>query len=382
MALINQINPNLAANKTPNRLGGATAEQAGVALVHGEKVRVHKRSMQAILEDAAEELTFVHSEKVEKDMAKRKIKSRSSKSIEAAAAADRIRAYLDKVPELEKSKRLSAHIEDLRKNSGQYSQEDFRRSARQFSDDETLQYIAMLSAHQQLKEAGAGEKQLHNLNQAIQQLNREEGPAIRAGLNVSAVASEHAEASGLGDSQSLRSLYRDSVLDYQGLSDAYKKMIESHSADNFQKTVKFILAALSADLSAISHSIDKTRLQAIVKDIQQLRLLGNMHENCTVLLDKMVKLYNQKAGDSGKFMHEFIDIVDSSWYNSDRIRQLPNSLDVKDMGAQVYFMQEFKQMAKGIPMKFYAGDYGRRDKFIANVQEALDVIIDEENQGL
>lgn len=378
MASINQINLNPAASKTPLPQSGLASEAISLAQLHGEKVQVHKRSTQAILEDAAEELTFAYSEKVEKDMAKRKIKSRTPKSIESVAAAERVRAYLDKLPELEKNKRLSAFVEDLRKHSRNYSQEQFRQAARQFSDDETLQYVALLSAQQQLMEGGASEDQLQTLNQAIHQLHRQEGPAIRAGLNISAVAAEHAQKTDLGDTQSLRTLYRDSVLDYQGLSQAYQKMTESHPAKSFPKTVRFILAALSADLSAAEHSVDKTRLQAVVKDIQQLRLLGGLHDNCTMLLDKMTALYNEKTGSAESFMRALVDIVDTSWYNSSRIRKLPLDLHVKALDAQIYFMREFKQMVKGIPMKFYASDYGRRDKFVANIQEAMDTIVDEE----
>ena len=380
MAQINQVSPNRPVASTLGGADTAAAAGMGTAEIHGEKVRVHLKNMQSILEDAAEELTFVNSEKVEKDMAKRKINSRSAKSIEAVAAAERIRAYLDKVPDLEKTKRLSAFIEDLRHNAHSYSQDDYRQAAREFSDDETHQYIALLSAHQQLQEEGGDEEQLRVLGRAIQELHQEHGPAIRAGLNVSAVAAEHARDRDLGDTQSLRTLYRDSVLDYHGLSDAYSKMVEAHPARCFQKTVKFILAALSADLAATDHSLDKTRLQAIVKDIQQLRLLGSMHENCDALLTKMAKLYNEKTADAGKFMHELIDIVDTSWYNSNNIRQLPVNLQVHKLDAQLYFMREFKQMVKDIPMKFYASDYGRRDKFVANVQEAMDIIIDEESR--
>ena len=382
MASVNQINPKQALNKVPGNMAGALSEDMGLAHIQGEKVRVHQKSMQAILEDAAEELTFAHSEKIEKDMSRRKIRSRSGKGVEAAAAADRIRAYLDKVPELEKNKRLASFIEELRKHSGRYSQEDFYRAARGFSDDETLQYLALLSAQQQLMEEGADESQLRGLNQAIQQLYRQSGPAIRAGLNVSAVAAEHAKSQRHGDAQSLRALYRDSVLDYQDLSGAYKKMTESHPARDFQKTVQFILAALSADLSAAESSIDKTRLQAVIKDIQQLRLLGGLHESCRHLLDKMTELYNEKPGATEDFMRALVDIVDLSWYNSSRIRQLPIDLQIKTLDAQVYFMREFKQIIKGIPMKFYASDYGRRDKFVASVQEAMDTVIDEENAGL
>ena len=374
----NRLNPiNKPVRASVNQFG----TKAATALVHGEKVKVHKRSTQAILEDAAEELTFAYSEKMEKDIAKRKIRSQSKRGVEAITIANRIRAYLEQVPDLEKNKRLIAYIEDLRKRHDSFSQQEYLEWAREFSDDETHQYIALLTAHQALEEAGATSEQLAKLGSAVQALQRESGPAIRAGLNVSAVAAQHADRTGLDDTQGLRQLYRDTVLDYSQLSEAYKTLIEKYPFKDFPKIVQFVLSALTADLSAAEQSLDRTRLQAVLKDIQQFRLLGGLQENADALLAKMKKLFAENPADAKQFMEQMVHLIDRGWHSSDSIRELPINMRVQALKAQVYFMRELKQMIKDIPLQFYASDYARRDKFVSNVQEAMNMVIHEENSS-
>ena len=244
----------------------ASQQSAARSSFRGENI-THTRDPIAALEDAAEELTFAQSEKVEKKLAKRKINSGARLKSFAAEQAEK---YLRQVPDLEKNKKLGNFAAEVLKQGADVSPEALRQSARQFSDDETHQFLALAYAHERANEEHAPLEVVAALTQAMTDLEADAGPAIQAGLNVSGVAADFA-GKGLGDTQRLRDFYRDVVLDYANVGDAYNRIAMEHSNSSVPEAVNFLLKSLAVDLDGNNHSIDRIQLKQIMDDMYQLK---------------------------------------------------------------------------------------------------------------
>ncbi len=357
----------------PSHLSGQSASLR--ANFRGESI-THSRDPIAALQDAAEELTFAHSEKVEKKLAKRKI---NSKGLAKSFAMEQAEKYLRQVPDLERNKKLDDFAKAVLENSAGMTPETLRQRAQQFSGDETHQFLALSYTHEKAKEDNASPELIASLEQAMTDLQAEAGPAIQAGLNVSVVA-EDFSAKGIGDTQQLRDFYRDVVLDYASVNDAYNRIVGEHSDDNFLEAVSFLLKSLAVDLDAGNHSLDKVKLKQIMDDMYQLKLLNSMHSQCEDLLVRVRHNFDavpERIG-TNDLMKELLVVQDKAWQGGTFFSELPHKLGILNNTAEIYFLQGFKEITRLIPLKVFNDDQIKRERLLQSVQQALDIAIDNE----
>ncbi len=328
------------------------------------------------LEDAAEELTFGQSERVEDKLSKRKIKGRAGLKTFAMEQAEK---YLKQVPDLERNKKLSDFVKTVLGEGAQATPEKLRQGAREFSSDATHQFLALSYAHEQAKIEHADPKLLSALEQTIEQLQAEEAPAIQAGLNVSTVANSFSE-SGLSDTQQLRDLYRDVVLDYGTVQEAYTKVVAQYEDRKFPEAVNFLLKSLSADLGASTHSISKVRLKQIMDDMYQLKSLNSMYDECQALLDRVRHRYVAVPESVGThdLMKELLTAQDRGWQGEGVFTALPGKLGISGSEPGIYFLQGFKEVVRLVPLKVFNSDPVKRERLLQSVQQSLDTLIDNE----
>lgn len=367
---INQIQQ----SQTPG-LGKTTAATAaapsGRGFYRGQAV-ARANSPTASLQEAAEELTFGHSEEVEKKLHKRKLKGKRSAKSFAMEQAER---YLKKVPDLERHKRLAAFVESIL-SEGAKDPGKLQERAREFSPDVTHQFIALTHARDQAREQGASVEVIAGLNQALEQLEKESGKEIQAGLNVSEVA-QNFSSEALGETQDLRDFYRNVALDYSSTLDAYDKITEKYANENLPDAVHFLLESLSADLQANNQSISKVQLKLIMDDMYQLKLLNTMHSQCDTLINRMQKQFKgtRIASTSTALVRDLLMAKDQGWKGASFFADILDKLHIGGRDEGTYFLQGFKEVLREVPLKVFDDDNLKRSRLLQAIQQQIDTLV-------
>ena len=360
----------------PNAPGAAARDSvASRGSFRGERVQ-HVRDPTAELQDAAEELTFGESERAERKLSQRKLRSGAGIRSEIIEQAEK---YLRDVPDLERRQKLSDFAQSILKQGGPPGRDALRERARQFSDDPTHQFLALEFARGQAAQGDADPDLIEALDGAMAALQAEAGPAIQAGLNVSAVAQQFAEKA-VGDTQQLRDIYRDIVLDCQTINDAYQRVVADHPGKSFDEAVRFMLKALGADLAASSQSVSKVRIKQIMDDMHQLKSLNSVHEQCEDLVNRVRRNFGAETGpDAARdLVSELLTAQDRAWQGADAFSALPAKMGVRSDDAGIYVLQGFKELVRFVPLKAFGDDMAKRDRVMISVQQALDAAIDTE----
>ena len=357
----------------PGKPSGEVASTEG--RFRGERVQ-HVRNPTAELQDAAEELTFGESERVEKKLSKRKLRSgHGARSV----AMEQARKYLREVPDLERNRKLSEFVESVLARGRPPDPDELRQLAREFSDDATHQFLALADAREQAVERSSDPALGAALDEAIATLQDESGPAIQAGLNVSAVARAFA-GKEIGDIQQLRDFYRDVVLDCEDINAAFQRVVDDHPGKSFDEAVRFMLNALGADLAAGTQTVSRVRLKRIMDDMYQLKSLNSVHEQCTDLIRRVQKNFDATPPASAPrdLMSELLTAQNRAWQGADAFSRLPQKMGVRGDEAGIYFLQGFRELVRFVPLKAFGDDMTKRDRVMISVQQALDVAIEHE----
>jgi type III secretion protein W len=133
------------------------------------------------LANAAEEMTFAASEKVEKKLAERKAGSKEAMRLDATELAQK---YVNMMGQSTSSQKLHEFLDSMKKMGGKATEEQLRQLARESFGDVTEQYGALAYAEEALAQEGGNEELLAKVATAKEALMKEAGPAIRAGLNI------------------------------------------------------------------------------------------------------------------------------------------------------------------------------------------------------
>ena len=327
----------------------------------------------AKLADAAEELSFSQSERAESKLSKRRIKSGPGSKSLAMELAEK---YLQQVPDVNADD-LGKFADRVLAQGRGANPKSMRQDAREAFPDKTHQFIALSYARDQAQ--GRDPKLAAVLQDACTQLMAEEGPAIQAGLNVSATAQRYADK-GLADTQELRDLYIDVVLDYDTVVEAYDRVTAQHPKKQLPEAVSFLLQSLSVELGASSQSLSKVRLKQVLDDMSQLKTLTSIYGQCEDLLTRIRNNYaTVGAGVSTHdLMKELLVAQDKSWQGSNIFTDLPNKLGIRAHEPAIYFMRGFREVIRLMPLKVFDHDTVKRDRTMQSVQQSMDTLIDNE----
>ncbi len=330
----------------------------------------------AQLQEAAEELTFLRSERVARKLAQRRL---ASQRATGSFALDQTRRYLEQVPDLERNQKLAEFARSILASGELAGPQELRQSARVFSSDPTHQFLALSFALGQAVSQNAEPALVAALEDAIESLREESGPAIQAGLNVSTVA-QRFSGEDLGSIQDLRDLYRDVVLDCEEINDAFQRIVKGHPGRTFDEAVGFLLNALGADLAAASQTVSRTRLKQIVNDMHQLKSLNSVHQQCKELMLRAQRNHGADAGPLAprNLMSELLGAQGRAWQGADAFSGLPEKLGVQSQEGAIYLLQGFKELVRSMPLKAFGDDLSQRDRVMISVQQALDLAIDNE----
>ncbi len=331
----------------------------------------------SLIEDAAEELTFSIAEEREKSLARREIQAGGGQSrlIERIGKVEEMQAQQQmqrKLPDLDAGK-LSRLRERLRQLPQRDAHHALQEAERLF-DDPSLQYGALTLLAQQTANHDPGLGQV--MEDAARILIDREGVEVRAGMNVSALAAKHASPA-LGDLQKLRADYRDLVLQPPSLEKLYQLLHEKYGSAGLTEGIRFLLAALGADLESDGASIDRTKLRTVLDDIVRLETLSTLLDSGNQLLDR-VRARGLKPGyDTQSLLHDLVQLKQQQWLQPDQVVTVALRAGMSNVENRIYFLREFTSLVRQVPLRFY-DTTEQRGKLLATLQQALDNVIEEE----
>lgn len=340
----------------------------------GERVILTKDAT-SMIQDAAEELSFAASETVEKKITKRKIGKEGGMKSDALEKA---LSYLKKLPEVGKPERFQQFFDHLKK-MGTMSPQQLVQESGKFFKDISQQFAGLSFARDMLSGETGNEDLKDALRAALDQCLKEHGPAIRAGLNMSAIAAEFS-GQGLGAVEELRNFYRDTVLRFGGLKQTYDSILANVKEADLPNMIQFLIKAAGIDLQSQGPSISPAELKKIVDDLYQLQVLGNIHRDCSNLLGKMERDYGLAVKLAPRsLMERILTMKEERWLKGDQVLDITHQAGVMVTEAQIDFLRGLKNIARLIPLKAY-DNVENREKFIDAVQEAMDSAIEKEDQ--
>lgn len=359
------------------------ASQQATGQFRGENVKLEVNT-KSMLASAAEEMSFMRAEKKTLDVSKRKINDKTSIDLNAIEKAQ---DYLEKANDVNKDKHLKPLLDQLLRQTDT-SPRQLQQNIQQAFKDPSQQYVALLYIKAELEKkkrrsplSSHEESLLSATETLLDEMASSQASAIAAGINITTVASSNA-SDKLGSINGLRQFYRDSVLDYGGLSATFKTIIEEHGEESIAGSIMFLIKALGADISSEGPSIPKARLQMIVDDMYKLQSLGSIHNECTELLQQIQRIYaHVDTPTNVTLMDKLLELVEKKWVNGIKISQMAQQLLSNASDVEPYFLRGMKEIIRAIPIKTFADPFDR-DKLILSVQEALDIVIDAEESRL
>ena len=341
----------------------------------GQKVSF-KGDAQSLLNDAAEEISFQFSEKVEKKLSKRNVETRAGRR---TSALERAEFYLKKLPDLKDGRKLKQFLKMLKKG-GKQSPKQLREQAREFFGDVSHRFAGLAYARDMVRTEGMDPDLYNALETAVDQSLEEEGPQIRAGLNVTVTAKAFSEK-GLAEIQELRDFYRNTVLQYDGFEATYNSVADNFPETDFQEAAGFLLQALGQDLHARGPSISTVELKRIIDDLYQLEVLVQIHGRCSDLLAKINTLYGILAQmRAGGFLRRLLELKREAWLRSDRVLAFVGETGAGIAEARIYILRETMKMIRELPFKVFADD-SERERMLDAFQEAQDLEIESEEEA-
>jgi type III secretion protein W len=336
---------------------------------------VRAPSQTSLIEDALEELTETVAEDEEKELSKREVEEGSLADVlERILEIADVRNLLENLTDLRHSDLERFLVLALRNRSATPRQ--LREQAQDQFEDPSHQYAALAALLEGLKKRKADPARIAAVQQALDGLLAESAPEVKSGLNVTSIAAVHGDGSPESTGE-LRATYRDAVLDYKGLPEAYSNLVGQYGTAALTKTLKFLIAALGADLAATGSSVDKSRLRAIVDDLYRLEVLGGISERCDKVMGRLGAPAD--SGNGAKLMHELLTLMQDRWPTPEKVGQIPPRLQVHGVTPEVNFLREFKELIRITPLKAYT-EPDSRQHLIDAAQLALDNAIDKEEE--
>jgi len=371
-----QVNNPFATNSQFNTQLSQKSSAYRQAVFKGQQALHNPYAASVLSRDSDEEAGFAMSERIEKQLAKRKIFDDRQKQAKVESKEGAHMSF-EQAPGKNSPVALKDLLDELKNLRKPTSQDILKEVGQRFSDVSD-QYVALGEAQKQLREQGD-----HLLADLVQQAQDElmeaSGPAIRAGLNILEPALESAEK-GLGDVNDLRDFYRDHILTHEGILNTYRALRAEYGHGNIRDGLDFLLKATACDMEAEGPSIDRAHLKTVLDNFYEVGVINNISIQLTDLLNRMRKNGEDGAStDVEALMDRIFELVEALKVEFGVVVQMPALLNIQDLPGQIYFLTGLYEQLRLLPLKIYPSK-DHRTRLLAAAQQALDYVIEEEEQ--
>ena len=357
--------PEASARQTGAGLAGAG--QGAVGQLGDQQIQVDDGP--SVLSAAAEELALYQAEKAEaKRSAERKktgVPQRQPMGEEAIAA------YLHAAQADEDLAALAPLAQRMLSGAG-----DPLQHARQAFGEATQQFMALQYALQQGEREGAAADQLEALRDALDDLEADHGPVIRADINTVGVAAQGARSRQ--EVARFQATYRDVVLGHVSLAGTLQMALERFGLSDFAGGLARLVQALGQDLASASPSVDPARLQSLAKDLYHLSVASTVLDACQALHARIEARYGALRGLPAQLMQGLVKLSAEKWVSGSRFTTLARDYGATGVEVQIHFLSGIQQLMREMPVEVFV-DLDQRQTVFAAIQDALDEAIDRED---
>ncbi|WP_051237489.1 type III secretion system gatekeeper subunit SctW [Ottowia thiooxydans] len=329
----------------------------------------------SMLSEAAEEISMYYAETAEsKHVAERKKELARPRSLMSSQA---IESYIEDAEDEESeegeegSRKLKNLVQQVMSGQG-----DPGAHARHAFQRPTSQYLALQYAFQQAEREGASEQLLTGLRDALDDLEMEHGPRIRADVNTIEVAAEGSP--GSAGVAWFQSTYVDLVLGHATLAGTLHLVLDQFGEGGLAAGIERLQRALGHDLAAVRPSTDAAHLRNLVQDLYHLGVATTVLEGCRDLQAQLHARHGIGAEDVPvALMKDLVNLSSETWVSSDRFLRLAEKAGAEDVEPQINFLTGVKGLLREMPPRIFI-DSDQRQSVITAAQDALDAAIDRE----
>ena len=256
-----------------------------------------------------------------------------------------------------------------------------RQHAREGGGSSTEQYLQLLDIADRLASGqfgpDPGARAETAAREAAAELYAERGRDILADLNT------FQATNALGaDAEALRTDYKDLVFGEATVADLMRRLLErvpDDSPEKFVQTLDAARAAAGLDLAAARPSVDPVRLQALVADLNQMKVLGTIMEQCADLARTLQARHSVSPAPSpARLTRELVSVTNDRWVDANRFSKMAQDLGLEQpASASVDFLTGARVALRDLPPQIYASPEAR-EAILNAAQGALDHAIDRE----
>ena len=337
--------------------------------LEGEKV-VLEKAVKSMVEQSAEQ-----SQRLQQTS--KTLTQRTATNSGAAALAKLLAEFKKLIPDLPDSGKFDQFLKDAKKEVA--SPEDLKNMLQERFPEVAHQHAALAFLEESISNDRGRSPQdddlLKEIRNAQRELHEEHGPEIRAALNVSAHAADRPD---LGSVAELRDFYRQSVVGYTNLNQAYDAIMTRYGAERFGEAVDFLITSLGHDVGAHEPSKDAAELKATLDDLYFVQVARNSYESFGGLLGKMSKQFGVGKGvDAHNVMKDVLSLKEQRFIDPEKVQGITDRVGAKDHEPRIYFQRELHTLVRRMPDKIFQ-NVDERLKLADAVQAALDRSIQEE----
>ena len=350
---------------------GVSLSSAATGSMFGLQATVVESPM-SLLADAAEELTFAADSTDDFELDERKEREEIDEAME-----ERVKKYQELMREAGSAQELGALRDAIRARAGK--EHALRQTLQRFPDPADA-WAALKELRDELAgDASAGEAVLHGVDEALAELEAQQGPAIRAGITGALNARGFAH---LGSPSELGGFYRGAVCDFADVNALFAHIQDRYGGD-FDAAVDFLYKALASDMACDTPSMEKSHLEHVNTGLGELRQLQSARSLCAKVLERWHDVHGVTSCplNDMTLLGKILDLRKETFISASRITRLADEAHAPDIEHKVLFLQELLNTARAFSPTLFDGAEGRM-KVIDAVQGAVDAAIAEEDAWL
>ena len=327
----------------------------------------------ADLMDSMEELSFQFEEKEMKTVGERKLgEAKGPRN----AYLQAIQSWMKTMPDMPGREFLERMLRMLRAGGQPPNAQEFLRMLGQGSSDPSHQYAMLDCLEQALAEGEAELRQL--FRDAKSELERAQGPEMRAGINIAEEI--NARAASHEEMQGLRDLYLGEVLGFSTPQDCFKSLLASRGAGRLSEAIDFLIASCGVDLQSPSPSQSPEELRRILLDLQCVEVLRTVLERFNGLEGRMSAQFHETCLLNGEQLAgRVVDLTEQSFVGATAIAALLADCGLRRLIAQMDFTRELTWLFRQLSPRLFAKEEDRR-RLVDAAQEHLDGLVERENE--
>ncbi|MDR2450582.1 MAG: type III secretion system gatekeeper subunit SctW [Candidatus Accumulibacter sp.] len=360
-------NRNVADAQLSARSGGEA-----VGSLAGYQVKVSDDPL-ASLADAAEELTFGVDNTKELTLKERK--ARTDQAASFLEKVEKYQALMEKAAGRDQLESLYAFLKNNRDPRAALA-----KAKEWAGNDPALAWAALREAREALKDE-APAVALEAIDAALKMHEKDDGPAIRAGIQGALEAENHP---ALGEPFVLGATYRQAVCDFhENLDDLFSFVLEKYGEEGFEAALDFLFRSLACDLESDQRSHDRAHLESVGANLGRARVLNGAHALIGRFLERCRSVHGMDCAWTTpmSFLKDVLALKKNRFLAARDIDGLLEKVRAPDIEREVLFFQELLSTSRNFSTLLFESAE-ERIKFIGAVQESVDAAIVREDEAL